>query len=310
VGNTAMLDLLRGSHAGLLAPEAWDGSVPWREEGPLRWERFGQRTASVTLVPPLGGFVGSDLLAAVYAAALLDTDGPALLVDFGTNTEIALWDGATLWVTSAAGGPAFEASGLRCAVPADTGAIFRVRPGPEAWEVLGGGAPLGVCGSGLVDWIACLLGRGQLARRGTFEPPEPAEARLGGAASGIALRKRDVDLFQRAKAGIGAGIQVLLGRAGLDPGQLRRIVTTGLFGKALDAANAQAVGLLPAAPPDRVEAYDNLALAGCEALLAAPTGPGALDRLRARCRLINLARCAEFEAAFLRNLFLGPMERP
>ena len=171
--------------------------------------------------------------------------------------------------------------------------------------MLGGATPKGVCGSGLVDWIACLLGSGRLSRRGTFQGPEPCLGEPGG---GIVLVKRDVDLFQRAKAAIGAGIQVLLRRAGLGGADLRRVVTTGLFGRALDVPNAQAIGLLPGVPADRVETFDNLALAGCEALLAAPEGPRALDRLRGRAGIINLASCAEFEPLFVQGLFLAPME--
>ena len=303
VGNTVMLSLLRGEPTALLDPEAWTRKAPWPEAG-LRWDLCG-RSASVTLVAPLGGFVGSDLLAAVYAADLTRADRPALLVDFGTNTEIALWDGARLWVTSAAGGPAFEACGLRCAIPAEPGAIFRVRP-DLAFEVIGGATPKGVCGSGLVDWIACLLASGRLSRRGTFRDPEPPC--LGGAGDGIVLVKRDVDLFQRAKAAIGAGLQVLLERAGLRCADLARVVTTGLFGKALDVANAQAIGLLPPVPTDRTETFDNLALAGCAALLAAPEGAHALDQLRGRAEIINLATCCGFEPLFIQGLFLAPME--
>ena len=72
-------------------------------------------------------------------------------------------------MTSAAGGPAFEGSGMGCAVPAEPGAIFRVRSGtPLHFEVMGGGEPKGVCGSGLVDWIACLRQAGTLSSRGNI----------------------------------------------------------------------------------------------------------------------------------------------
>jgi uncharacterized 2Fe-2S/4Fe-4S cluster protein (DUF4445 family) len=258
----------------------------------------------------LGGFVGSDLLAAALAADLLGGECPALLLDFGTNTEIALWDGVRLWVTSAAGGPAFESSGMRYAMPADLGAVYRVKPGmPLGFEVIGGGEPEGVCGSGLVDWIACLLDRGTLSRRGTFadrgtETP-PA---LCGEQNEVFLSKRDVDVFQRAKAAIGAGIRLLGQRAGINCDNLRRVVSTGLFGSALDVANAQAIGLLPVVAPERVETYDNLALAGCEMMLQSPEGLRGVEPLRARAKLVNLAQCPEFEEMFVQGLFLEPME--
>jgi uncharacterized 2Fe-2S/4Fe-4S cluster protein (DUF4445 family) len=231
-------------------------------------------------------------------------------VDFGTNTEIALWDGTALWVTSAAGGPAFEACGLRCGVPAEAGAICRVRPGtPLSFDVIGGAPANGVCATGLVDWIACLVENGNLTRRGNFSLGGSSGGPvLGQADRGIMLQKHDVDLFQRAKAAIGAGIQVLLGHAGVKGADLRRIVTTGLFGRGLDIANAQRLGLLPTVPSDRVETHDNLALAGCGRILAAAEGSRAVEPLRARANLINLARCPEFSDLFMQSLVLGPME--
>jgi len=312
VGNSAMLALVQGTPGGLLDPGAWNGLAPADSRPPLTWALSNQDSAQVTLVPPLGGFVGSDLLAAVLAADLLDKEAPALLLDYGTNTEIALWDGATLWVTSAAGGPAFEASGLRCAVPAESGAIFRVGPGsPLTFRVMGGGPPMGVCGTGLVDWVACLRADGMLTRRGTFAVGASQGAMaLGEEAAGIVLTKRDVDLFQRAKAAIATGIQALLGQAGLKLSDLRRVVSTGLFGRGLDVAHAQAIGLLPAVPRDRVETHGNLALAGCERMLQAHEGSQMVDRLRARARLVNLAGYAGFEDLFLQNLFLAPLEYP
>ena len=307
VGNTAMLHLLRGSHGGLLDPGTWAGPAAWPSGSQVCWQLGAGHETAVNLVKPLGGFVGSDLIAAVLAAGLREGKFPALLLDFGTNTEIALWDGKCLWVTSAAGGPAFEASGMACAVPADSGAIFRVRAGtPLGFEVMGGGAPKGVCGSGLVDWIACLRRTGILSNRGKFLHGNDAGAPpLGGEGSGIFLSKRDVDVFQRGKAAIGAGVQLLARRAGIVCRDLRRIVTTGLFGRSLDVENAQAIGLLPPIAPECVETHDNLALVGCEMMLM--SGQGAAEALRERVRLLNLAQCEDFEELFMQELFLVPM---
>ena len=309
VGNTAMLSLLHGSQGSLLDPESWAVPATWLSQRQLNWRLGAGCEAVVHLVQPLAGFVGSDLLAAVLAANLLQGDVPALLLDFGTNTEIALWDGKTLWVTSAAGGPAFEGSGVRCAVPADTGAISRVRAGtPLHFEVMGGGQPTGVCGSGLVDWVACLRQACVLSSRGNLvDGAAEGALSLGGKGSAIILYKRDIDVFQRAKAAIAAGVQLLARRADAACQDLRRIVTTGLFGRSLDVANAQAIGLLPAIAPERVQTYDNLALAGCEMVLTSCEGARAVEAVRGRARLLNLGQCAEFEDLFVQSLFLAPM---
>jgi uncharacterized 2Fe-2S/4Fe-4S cluster protein (DUF4445 family) len=194
-------------------------------------------------------------------------------------------------------------------VPADAGAIYRVWEGtPLRFEVMGGGEAKGVCGSGLVDWVARLRQAGALSSRGNLvDGTAEGTLSLGGKGNEILLCKRDVDVFQRAKAAIGAGVQLLVRRAGIACQDLRRIVTTGLFGRSLDVVNAQAIGLLPAIAPERVESYDNLALAGCEIVLTSADGSRTTETLRRRTRLLNLGQCAEFEELFLQSLFLAPM---
>jgi uncharacterized 2Fe-2S/4Fe-4S cluster protein (DUF4445 family) len=86
---------------------------------------------------------------------------------------------------------------------------------------------------------------------------------------------------------------------------LRRIVTTGLFGRSLDVESAQAIGLLPPIAPECVETHDNLALVGCEMMLM--SGQGAAEALRERVRLLNLAQCEDFEELFMQELFLAPI---
>ncbi|WP_295612869.1 diguanylate cyclase [uncultured Lamprocystis sp.] len=148
---------------------------------PGRWPGGINAAARIDLVAPLAGLIGSDLLAGLIATGLTDTPDAGLLIDFGTNSEIALWDGATLWTTSAAGGPAFEGSGLCCGLPAEPGAIDRLvfRDGHPVWHVIGGGPPRGLCGTGLVDLIAGLRRAGQLTERGRFAPAVPTAVGLG-----------------------------------------------------------------------------------------------------------------------------------
>ena len=139
----------------------------------------------------------------------------SLLIDFGTNSEIALWDGRSLWVTSAAGGPAFEGCGIGCGTPAEPGAICRVtrprsdRPAALEFQTIDDEKPRGLCGSGLVDLIACLLESGKLTRIGRFsaEVPRGGIVLLNGDRQPLVLTKRDVDIFQRAKAAIFAGVR-------------------------------------------------------------------------------------------------------
>jgi uncharacterized 2Fe-2S/4Fe-4S cluster protein (DUF4445 family) len=313
VGNSAMLALLSGrNYSLLLQPKHWMTCLDCLPENPAAWaDSLGIHPhAKREVIPPLAGFVGSDLLAGVVATRLTDYVSPGLFIDFGTNSEIALWDGVDLWATSAAGGPAFEESGISCGAPAEPGAIFRVRlsDGVFAFEVIADTEPCGICGSGLVDLIACLVRSGQLTETGRFAAAVPGEGfALARGERDIVLSKRDVDMFQRAKAAIGTGIQILLAEAGLGCDDLRRICVGGFFGRFLDIANAGEIGLLPYIPPGQVELCGNTALAGCAEALLSSVAAERLRNLGERAKLVNLSSCPDFDELFLRNLYLLPM---
>lgn len=318
VGNSAMLTLLAETNYDLLLkPAYWTSEIDCRPPETASWcDQWGiDPGATVAVVQPLAGFVGSDLLAGVLATRLTEQSGGALLIDFGTNSEIALWDGETLWATSAAGGPAFEGCGISCGMPAEAGAIYRAElqaPAPTfRCEVIEGGRAAGVCGSGLVDIIATLRMAGILTAAGRFahEPGDEGLVIMAGR-DDLTLGKRDVDAFQRAKAAIGAGTKCLLEMAGLGPGDLRRICVCGAFGRFLNITNAQAIGLLPDIPTDMVELWGNSALAGCERLLFAPDSEAPIQGLKEKARTVNLARVPEFEELFVENLYLRPLRLP
>lgn len=313
VGNTAMLALLSGrNYELLLQPRHWMSAVDCLPKGTKPWaESWGiHPQARIETISPLAGFVGSDLLAGVLTTHLTENEGGSLLIDFGTNSEIALWDGQILRATSAAGGPAFEGCGISCGVPVEPGAIYdvRLKDGIFDYSIIAGSKPSGVCGSGLVDFIANLVGSGSLNRLGQFTTTVHERGfELVQGDQNIVLNKRDVDMFQRAKAAIGVGIQVLLTQAGMRCADLRRIYVGGAFGRFLNVENAQAIGLLPMIQPDRVELCGNIALAGCEEMLLSPAAVDSLKNLGSKTEIVNLSQCLDFEDIFLENLYLQPM---
>lgn len=314
VGNTPMISLLTGkNHKLLIKPDYWTKEVDCAPEDlvSLALSLGFREETHIEIVRPMAGFVGSDLLAGIIATQLVQGPAGSLLIDFGTNSEIALWDGEKLWITSAAGGPAFEGSGISYGMPAEPGAVYRIAPRQEGSypvEVIGGGAARGICGSGLVDIIACLLSSGQLKKNGRFTldigeqgfPVLPGE-------EGVYLKKGDVDLFQRAKGGIAAGTKCLMKRAALKIKELQRVCVCGAFGTFLNIENAQAIGLLPAIPARQLELCGNTALTGCERLLFS-SAQKVVQSLKQKAELVNMAGDMDFEQQFIENLFLQPMQ--
>jgi uncharacterized 2Fe-2S/4Fe-4S cluster protein (DUF4445 family) len=315
VGNTAMLSILTGADSRqLLQPDNWTRPVEYSIERPQSWVSvLGiHPQATLEVISPLAGFVGSDLLAGVLSTRLTEQSG-SLLIDFGTNSEMALWDGQTLWVTSAAGGPAFESCGMQCGMPAESGAIYRFGRSQDSgeihFEVLDGGEAKGFCGSGLVDLIACLRDSGELTSTGSFASARHKDGyAVPRTTPVIRLIKKDVDTFQRAKAAIGAGVSAMLARAQMSAGEVSRICVCGVFGRNLNVRNAQRIGILPDVPPEHVELCGNTALAGCERLLLSPERNSEVMTLREHSTIINLCQTFDFDSLFLENLYLQPMK--
>ena len=125
VGNTVMLSLLTGTDVTPLA------TSPFRAH-----ELFG-RVFDLGGVPAYlprcaRAFLGADLTAAIGASGMLDSLRPTLLVDIGTNSEIALSTSRRLYLTSAAAGPAFDRHGL---FPSDVISAYNHLPPADRAEV-------------------------------------------------------------------------------------------------------------------------------------------------------------------------------
>ena len=92
-----------------------------------------------------------------------------------------------------------------------TGAVdhVRVQDGALQAHVIGGGAPKGICGSGVIDALACLVELEQLDETGLLEQ-DPAPV-----APPVCLTQKDVRMVQLAKSAICAGLSTLLRVEGL-----------------------------------------------------------------------------------------------
>ncbi len=286
VGNTAMHHLFCGLDVTPLA------AVPFRPTETALWSRpapdlgWPAQLGAVTFLPCVAGFVGSDLL-----VGLLEHDDAALL-DLGTNGEIAAPSSSSLRCASTAAGPAFEAGRISKGMRASDGAIERVdiRDGSLHWHVIGGGAPRGLCGSGLVDAVAAALDLEWIDSRGRLKHPID----LGG----VEVTQRDIRELQLAKAAIAAGLKLLLPRTG-------RIRLAGAFGNYVRIESARRIGLIPAGLP--VEACGNTALRGARAMaLAGPLRDMQLSALLTRLDHVELAADPAFQDCFAESMLLEP----
>tara|TARA_Y100000310_G_C20644666_1_gene795890 strand:- start:135 stop:1547 length:1413 start_codon:yes stop_codon:yes gene_type:complete len=190
-------------------------------------------------LPGVFEWVGADIVSGMTYLNFDKCDKTALLIDLGTNGEIALStkEGAIL-VAAASAGPAFEGEGFRYGMPAMNGAINEVNS-DFTYKVMGGGEPAGLCGSGMLDLIAEMLDNNVMDRSGRIN--DGKEFFL---TDNISVNQDEIDYFKNSKAAIHATIQTIVSEIGLKVDDLDVIYVAGGFGN-LNFKKAQRIGLLP-----------------------------------------------------------------
>ncbi len=301
VGNTVMhhlvgdFDLEPLSHWPFETESGGGHELPASEFG---WNLPGDPT--VRLMPCLGGFVGSDILAGVLATEMHQSESLVALVDLGTNGEIALGNRERILCASTAAGPAFEGGGISMGMQATTGAITSasIEEGALRCRVQGEVPARGICGSGLVDAIAAGLELGVIEPSGRLS----SEANPFEIAPGVSLTQRDVRQLQLAKGATSAGIRILLEQWNAEPSDLSRLHLAGAFGNYVDPASARRVGLIDFSD-ETVKPAGNTALLGAKLALFAPESEAAdLAALRGRIEHVPLAADPEFQEIFIDSM--------
>lgn len=276
-GNTTMLYLLTGRDPARLSRAPFEADCLFGEDAAL----LG---CNVHLPPCLHAFVGADTACALLASGLLNRADTALLCDIGTNGEMALWHRGQLYIASTAAGPAFEGAGIRCGCGSIPGAIDQAfaEAGKLRIHTIGGGKPVGLCGSGLVDVVAALLTLEVVDETGAMDEAEYPLA------PGVTLTQQDVRALQLAKAAIAAGMDSLLHAAACPMAEVSAVYIAGGFGSHLNLDSAAKIGLIPPALIDRVQVIGNAALDGAAMLLMDTNLRSTAEALRQQARHVRL----------------------
>ena len=269
------------------------------------------RAARVYGLPLIASHVGGDAAAALVALeqefAGAET---AMLVDMGTNTEVVLKHRGRLLAASCPAGPAFEGGLVRYGMPACDGAIESVRLGADGeagWETIGGGDPVGLCGSGLIDLLAELRRSELLTAKGVFAADRKQKQMTVVPAHGITFSKEDASNLGQAKAANYCGQVIVMRTLGVDPAGIERLYLAGGFANYVNVRNAQSIGLLAPVPEERIVKAGNAAARGARAILLSATRRRALEREVQAIEHIELETTPDFFDLFVDGCQFKPM---
>ena len=302
VGNTTMLHLFAGVNPSSIAlapflPVFTDQKrLPGAESGLLIHPE-----GAVFLLPSLSGYIGSDITAGIAATPMADRDAFSLLIDIGTNGEMALGNKDIIYCCSTAAGPAFEGARIQCGMAGVEGAIARYAGG--SYETIGGAGAAGICGSGLIDIMAFLLDRGLISPEGFMEKDFLVEgAEKNEAGHDIVITPRDIREVQLGKAAVAAGLKILLKESGLSPDRVETVYLAGGFGSHIDPASAASIGLIPSELKDRVKAVGNSAGHGAQLFLRSAAFEGEVKKVIEKARYIELSSREDFNEEFVNEM--------
>jgi uncharacterized 2Fe-2S/4Fe-4S cluster protein (DUF4445 family) len=285
-GNTTMIHLLLRVNPTYIRREPY---VPTANFVPtIRAAEAGIKInprGLLSCVPSISSYVGGDTTSGVLSSGLYKQEDLGILIDIGTNGEIALGNKEFLIAAAASAGPAFEGSGVICGMRASRGAIQRVKINPKGLEVtydtVGDAKPRGICGSGYIDIIAEMLRAGIIDKSGKIQLNDSKRVRKGeygrefivafkedsDVASDIVITEADIENLKRAKAAIYSATAILVKHMGLDFSKIKNVFIAGGFGTYVDIDNAVQIGLLPDLERSKFIFIGNSSLAGARQML-------------------------------------------
>jgi uncharacterized 2Fe-2S/4Fe-4S cluster protein (DUF4445 family) len=247
--------------------------------------------ARVYGLPIISGHVGADAAACMLAVDMENEERLIAIMDIGTNTELILGNKHKILAASCPAGPAFEGGKISCGMPGLPGAIEKVKINPEGAihsQVIGGGQPAGICGSGLIDLLSELLRNNRMNALGRFEHGEERIALYAENGRQVYFHESDVNELAQAKGAHVAGLRIVFNAYGIQFDDLDVFYLAGGFGRYLDTGSAKRIGLIPNIEEAKILQIGNAAIQGACVALLSKTKRLALENLVKKvvhCRL-------------------------
>ena len=267
--------------------------------------------ARVCGLPIISGHVGADAAACLLAVDLAHEERLVAIMDIGTNAELIVGNKHKILAASCPAGPAFEGGKISCGMPALPGAVEKIAIRPDgafSTRVIGGGAPEGICGSGLVDLLGELLRTGRMNSRGRFQNGGKKITVAAGGDEPVCFTAADVNELAQAKGANVAGLRIVFDQYGIQPEALDVFYLAGGFGRHLNVESSKRIGLIPNLPGEKIRQVGNAAIEGACIALLSRSKRAELEALVKQAVHCNLEAHPRFFDFFVEGCQFHPIE--
>ena len=322
VGNTVMCHLFVG-----ISPVSIRGD-PVYAAGIL-WKRVYRRTAWTyglqIGIHSTGGcrICRRDITSDLLAVMRKNPKEKVLLLDIGTNGEMAVGNEEQIYCCATAVGSAFEGAEMAMGMPAAVGAISHVWLDQRRIrvQVIGDEEACGICGSGLIDALAVILEMGLLDHTGLLKQKQSvsvAYRKYLGEYAGqpcvwlahkVCVTQEDIRGLQLAKAAFAAGMRILLQDSHTPYEQLDHVVLAGGFGSYLKKESAAAIGLIPKELLPITESVGNAAGEGAVSAAISQKAREQLLTIRKSMHYIELSTHPDFSQEYMDQMDFDESKR-
>jgi len=276
--------------------------------------------AVVYIPPAVTHEIGADAIAMMLMSDILECDEPSLIVDYGTNAEMALVVNGEVYTGSAAAGPALEGQEIERGMLAAPGALSEVEIVDGGWRCyvlddtmapqLGDlidpftgkvieegpmhGKAAGITGTGVVAALSCGI------REGVINPPKiETKDGLLHLQDGIDITSKDVEEAGKAIGALRAGFLTLLDAAGLWVDDVQKAYMSGASGLYVDAKKAQSLGMVtPGAR--RIIQFGNTSIGMAREIIF---GNVSMDDLKAFAHKLKATHCMFATSPMFKDLY-------
>ena len=278
--NTTMIHLFLGIEPKFIRREPY---IPGAQDVPvLKAKELGVKihdNGAIICFPSVASYVGGDIVSGALLTGIEKQEEFWLFIDIGTNGEMVLGNSDLLMCCACSAGPAFEGGGIQFGMRAMDGAIEKIVIDDDfnvSYATVNNAAPVGICGSGLIDCLSTLRTAGIINRQGKMQNVNTDRMRTGdegpefvlvyaaesGCGKDIVITEADVENLIRAKAAVFAGIRIMLAKMELPLEAVSKILIGGGFGNYLNLKDSIRIGLLPDLPAEFYSFIGNSSLKG------------------------------------------------
>ncbi len=276
--------------------------------------------AKLFIPPAVTHEIGADAIAMMMMTDILNEKEPCIVVDYGTNAEMALVVDGKVYTGSAAAGPALEGQEIEQGMLAAPGALSEVEVTDKGWrcyvlddtmaaqmgdlvdpatgEVLEKGPmhgkAIGITGTGVIAALANGLRTGVISSPKILTPDGYIHLQ-----DGIRISSADVEEAGKAIGALRAGFLTLFDTAGLWVDDVRKAYMSGASGLYVDARKAMEVGMVTPGATHIIQ-FGNTSIALARKIVLGEIG---MPELTDFAKKLRATHCMFATSEFFKNVY-------